>query len=128
MIILMPSNRTQTRLFIVEDSGAIRDRYRAEVQTMPHLTLCGEAVNASGAIDGILRESHDVVLLDLELEQGTGLDVLEALADSNQHLSVVVVTNHVEPQMRERCFHFGATHFFDKNRQFLELLEFLERL
>lgn len=125
----MSSNRTEpVRVFLVEDSAAIRDRYRGEIQSMPHLTLCGEAASATEAIAGIEQTLPTVVLLDLELEQSSGTEVLEALALSGRPPHFVVVTNHVDPGMRERCFGLGATHFFDKSHQFLELLDFLEGL
>ncbi|MBL8213363.1 MAG: response regulator transcription factor [Bryobacterales bacterium] len=125
----MSPNRTEpVRVFLVEDAAVIRDRYRDELRAMPHLTLCGEAVSASEAIAGIEQNHPDVVLLDLELEQSSGTEVLEALANCGSPPHFVVVTNHVDPTMRDRCFRMGATHFFDKNRQFLELLEFLQGL
>ncbi len=122
---MSPDRSEPVRIFLVEDSPAIRDRYRDELGLMPHIILCGEAADAAAAIAGIEQNSPTVVLLDLELEQGSGTEVLQALAKFGSPPHFIVVTNHVDAGMRDRCFRLGATHFFDKNRQFLELLEFL---
>jgi two-component system OmpR family response regulator len=115
-------------LYIVEDSPVMRSRYSSELQGMVHLEIVGQAGTVSEAIAGIQKTAPGIVLLDLTLEDGSGLEVLRALSTAVVKPQFVVVTNNADAANRDLCIRLGATHFFDKSNQFLELLDFLESL
>jgi DNA-binding NarL/FixJ family response regulator len=115
-------------LYIVEDSPLMRSRYASELEGMTHLEIVGEAGTVAEAIDGIRKTNPAMVILDLTLEDGSGLEVLRALSTSSQPPRFVVVTNNSDAANRDLCIRLGATHFYDKSNQFLELLDFLESL
>ena len=108
----------QTSVFIVDDSDSIRQRLIAMLGTMSNVTIAGDARTASEAIAGIDAAQPDVVLLDLTLGDSSGMDVLRALNRKVSLASVVVLTNHSEPQYRRACLKAGARHFLDKSTQF----------
>ena len=107
-----------TSVFIVDDSDAIRQRLISMLGTMGNVTIAGEARTASEAIAGIDATHPDVVLLDLKLGDSSGMDVLRAVNCKLPVASVVVLTNHSEPQYRQACLKAGARYFLDKSNQF----------
>ena len=113
---------------VVEDSPAVRDVWRQMIASIGGIGVVAEFSRASQAIDGICQYSHDVVLLDIGLAEGNGMDVLKALVKSCNNTKVIIVTNYAEPIYREQYLAAGAFAFFDKNRELRELRRTLELL
>ena len=70
----------------------------------------------------------DVVVLDIEMPRGTGLDVLKNLRHDQSGPVVIVFTNFPYPQYRKRALAEGADFFFDKSTEFEALRELLRKL
>ncbi len=105
-------------VYVVDDSDSIRQRLASMLANLTDVDIVGEARGAQEAIDGIAATGPDVVLLDLNLAAGSGMDVLRSLGRKLHSPIVVVLTNHSEPQYRNACLKAGARHFFDKSTQF----------
>jgi DNA-binding NarL/FixJ family response regulator len=109
----MPSS-SPVKVFLAEDSASIRQRIAANLAHQG-MTVVGEADTPSGCIAGILSSQPDVVVLDIHLEGGTGLQVLRAVRDSDAHPAFVVFSNTAEPAYRKRYLAEGAASFVDKS-------------
>lgn len=107
-----------TSVYIVDDSGSIRQRLISMLGTMRNVAVIGEAATESAAIEGILALHPDVVLLDLNLGAGKGMNVLNTVRRLLPGIGIVVLTNHSEPQYRRACMNAGAQYFLDKSTQF----------
>lgn len=70
---------TLPRVVIVDDEPPARDKLRALVSADGRLELAGEAGNGVGAVAVIERERPDLVLLDIQMPELDGFEVLEAL-------------------------------------------------
>lgn len=114
----MDSNNTPRKLYIVDDSVDIRDRLLALFAGDAGIRVVGEAATAPQAVVDILATEPDAVLLDLELQDSNGLQVLRAVHPQMPRINFVVLTNHAEPQYRRACLHAGASHFLDKANDF----------
>ena len=110
--------KDSTSVYIVDDSDSIRQRLVSMLAAMANVAVVGEARTESEAIAGIVATSPNIVLLDLNLGSGSGLQVLRAVRRKLPRVEVVVLTNHSEPQYRSACIKAGARHFFDKSTQF----------
>jgi len=108
----------RTSVFIVEDLPAMRDRLVELVGEIGGVEIVGSAATPAEAIAGVLRARPDCVLLDYQLEGGTGLDVLRAVHPQAPEIVFVVLTNHTQPQYRRACLAAGADHFLDKSNEF----------
>ena len=106
-----------TNVFIVDDSDSIRQRLIAMLATLSHVTIVGEARTAAEAIAGISSLRPHIVVLDLNLGASSGMEVLRTVNRNLPDVSVVVLTNHAEPQYRQACLKAGALHFLDKSTQ-----------
>jgi len=116
------------RVFLVDDSDPIRERMAGLIGYIEGVALVGEAQTPAAATQSILQSNPDVVLLDLQLSGGTGFDVLEAVHPVKPGIVFIVLTNHATQQHRRRCFALGASHFFDKSREFGQATEILADL
>lgn len=114
---------------IVEDAPVLRDLLYGMLSSIPGIALDGHADSESAALS-LLRETRpDLVIVDLELRAGTGLNVLAALAATPQEFGnphAVVFSNHAHPIVQQRCMMLGAAAFFDKSFQMDELLEYIQ--
>ena len=109
---------TSTAVYIVDDLPSMRERLREIVSDVGGAHVVGDAGNAATAIAAILALRPACVLLDYRLEEGTGLDVLRAVATRMPDTTFVVLTNDPDPQYRRACLAAGAHHFFDKSSEF----------
>lgn len=117
-----------TRVFIVDDSAAIRARLTEMLSTMAQVRVVGEAESAREAVAGILRAKPDSVLLDLNLMGRTGIDVMRSVRPKVPGIVFVVLTNHAEPQYRRVCTEAGASYFLDKSSEFDRVREVIAEI
>jgi DNA-binding NarL/FixJ family response regulator len=80
------------RVVIVEDHPIFRLGLAASLGVMEGVELVGEAATAGAVLDLVARTAPDLVLLDLNLPDGSGLDVNRWLAAQNPTVKVVVLT------------------------------------
>jgi DNA-binding NarL/FixJ family response regulator len=118
------------RVFLVEDSEVILDRLIECVSSLPDVNVVGHADTEAGAIAALQRTPCDAVVLDLQLRDGHGFNVLKALrAPSDRpHLTIIVLTNFATPQYRRHSMEMGADYFFDKSREYDRIDDVLEDL
>ena len=106
------------QVFLVEDSPLVRQRLVAMVHAIPNTHVAGTAASADDAVRGILATRPDLVVLDLQLADGSGFDVLRALHARAPELEVVMLSNYSSYPYRQLAERFGARGFFDKTREF----------
>jgi DNA-binding NarL/FixJ family response regulator len=113
-------------VFLVEDSLAIRARLAATIRGIEGAELVGEAGTVGAAIDGIRATHPSAVILDLQLEDGSGLEVLKAVQPASPALHVAVLTNYATDQHRRACMDAGAEFFLDKSSDFPRIREIVQ--
>jgi DNA-binding NarL/FixJ family response regulator len=108
------------RVFVVEDSLPIRERIEsmlADAGAAP----AGHSSGVAKAIEAILLAQPDVVILDIQLADGTGFDVLRAIRKRAPHIGIYLLTNNAAYPYRQLAERLGARGFFDKTREFSQL-------
>jgi DNA-binding response OmpR family regulator len=70
----------------------------------------------------------DVVLLDIQLPHGSGLDVLRSIKQNGRGPLTIVATNFPYPQYRKRALDLGADYFLDKTTDIEELRGLITQL
>ena len=118
------------RVFLVEDSAVIRERLTETISSLEHVEVIGHAETEADAIAALQAAACDAVVLDLQLREGHGFNVLKALrsASARRRVIVLVLSNYATPQYRGRSMEIGADYFFDKSREYDRLCEVLEEL
>jgi DNA-binding NarL/FixJ family response regulator len=110
------------KVFLVDDSALIRERIAAMLQARG-IAIVGQAATPQGAIDGILATRPDAVVLDVQLEGGSGLEVLRAVRQAAPAVGFVVFSNNAGPAYRKRYLAAGAARFLDKSTEFDQLAQ-----
>lgn len=72
------------------------------------------------------HEGCRVAVIDLQLREGSGLGVLRFLRERPDRPLTIVLTNFARPEVAAQCRALGAHHFFDKSREFLEVMPAIE--
>lgn len=105
-------------VYLVEDSPIIRERLRDMVMELDPGAKVLEAASPGAAIAGILEKQPELVVLDLKLEGGSGLDVLREVNEKLPASQVIVFSNQASQPYRKKCMAMGAAGFFDKAQGF----------
>jgi DNA-binding NarL/FixJ family response regulator len=113
-------------VFLVEDSLEIRARLAETIRGIEGAELVGEAGTVRSAIDGIRGAHPRAVILDLQLEDGSGLEVLKAVHPAAPEMHVAVLTNYATDQHRRACMSAGAEFFLDKSSDFPRIREIVQ--
>jgi DNA-binding NarL/FixJ family response regulator len=85
------------------------------IQREGDLTVCGEAEDAPGAMARLRDVEPDLVLADITLQQGDGLELVKQIRASYPKIRVLVVSMHDENLYAERAIRAGALGFVSKN-------------
>ncbi len=109
-------------VFLADDSRAIRERV-ADLLNAQAMKVVGQAETPQTCIAGILAAHPDVVVLDVQLEGGTGLEVLKAVRQADPAVAFVVFSNNSGPAYRKRYLGEGAVRFLDKSTEFDQLAQ-----
>jgi DNA-binding NarL/FixJ family response regulator len=116
------------RVLLVEDSQLVRERLAQLVSELPGFAVVGHADAEAAAIDHVERLRPDVLVLDIRLREGSGIEVLKYTKEHSPATQVIVLTNYAEPQYRRLCLDHGARHFLDKSGDFGQVREALADL
>lgn len=115
------------RVFIADDSPIVRVRLVNMISDINGITVTGVADNVSDAITQIELLRPDVVILDISMPGGSGIDVLKKVKQFKDGPCVIVLTNFPLPQYKNICFEEGADYFFDKSDEFMKVIELLKQ-
>ena len=110
-------------VFIVEDSEAMRESLRSMLSEFHDVKIAGYAADETGAIEHINALLPDVVILDLNLQSGTGVAVLKNVKKHHPEIKVMVLTNCTDEIYVDACKRANADYFFDKSFQFMQVRE-----
>jgi DNA-binding NarL/FixJ family response regulator len=105
------------KVLIVDDSLLLRERLCCSLERIDGIEVAGKACDVQGGIEAFRRLQPDVVVLDLQMPGGTGIDVLEVIKRENPATKVLILTNHPHPQLHTKCQDAGAEWFFDKTEE-----------
>lgn len=109
------------RVFLVDDSLLVRVRLAKMLQDLWQVEKVIEAGTVAEA-QGLLPDSNaDVVIVDMRLPDGDGLEVLRAAKRMQPTPAVIVLTNYAYDQLRATCLEAGADEFLDKRTEFERL-------
>lgn len=116
------------KAFIVDDSAIVRERLENMISEIPGIEFIGDSGYELDAIERIRRLHPDVVILDIRMPEGNGMNVLKDIKSRMPSTKVIMLTNYPYRQYRKKCMEMGADYFYDKSKEFEEVMEVLEKL
>jgi DNA-binding NarL/FixJ family response regulator len=118
----MTATPVPVKVFLADDSAMIRSRVAAMLVAR-EMPIVGEAETPEGCIEDILATRPDVVVLDIQLEGGTGLQVLRAVRAADLSVAFVVFSSTAVAGYRKRYIAEGAERFLDETSEFDQLAD-----
>jgi DNA-binding NarL/FixJ family response regulator len=112
----------KTRILIVDDHPLFRDGLRALLQQQADFDLVGEADTADAAVRLALELRPDVVLLDLSLPDGDGVEVAQQILAQQPHIRVIVLTVHDDLEMLVALAKAGVHGYILKGTRAADLM------
>ena len=108
----------------------IRQNLISTLEEMLPLEVVASAEDEQEAVQWMRRGDADcdLMIIDIFLKAGTGLEVLRKARMLRPEAKLVVLSNYATADMRQRCLDLGADRIFDKSAEVDELLEYGERL
>jgi two-component system, NarL family, invasion response regulator UvrY len=102
------------RVLIADDHFRVRQGLREILQQGPETTVVGEAKTGLEAVEQARAESWDVVVLDINLPDQSGLEVLRAIKRERPTLPVLLLSLHPGSQYIKGSLKAGASGFLSK--------------
>jgi len=116
------------KILIVDDHPLLRRGLAEIIATKPGLTPCGEAAGAAEAFTEIEKSSPDLVLIDLSLEEGSGLALIKEIKARFSNVKMLVYSMHDETLFAERALHAGASGYVRKQEKTETVLEAIQHV
>ena len=111
------------RVLLVEDSRVLAESLRESLDSLEQVEVVGSVADESSAVTAA-RENHvDVIILDLQLKEGTGFGVLQRLGKSRP--KVIVFTNYMLPEYQRLASSLGVEYFLNKSLDYERLPQLL---
>jgi DNA-binding NarL/FixJ family response regulator len=105
------------RVLVADDSVAVFDRVTELLTEVEGIELVGQAGDIRETSRLIEQLHPDIVILDLQMPDGNGLDILAAIKGKHSESIVIVLTNSEAASVRERSLKTGADFFLDKSNE-----------
>ncbi|MET0209304.1 MAG: response regulator [Burkholderiaceae bacterium] len=125
-----PASDAALTCFLVEDNAVIRENLVATLEEMVDMRVLGHAIDEGSALRWLSQGERqcDLLIIDIFLNQGTGLNVLRAAGQRLPAARRVILSNYATPDMRQRCMALGADRVFDKSSELEDLLAYCQAL
>ncbi|MGB9241718.1 MAG: response regulator transcription factor [Candidatus Acidiferrales bacterium] len=102
------------KVFLVDDHPIVRQGLALFIEREPDLMVCGEAEDATSALQAIRDAAPDFVILDISLNGPDGLELLKTLRVRYPSLPALVLSMHDESVYAERALRAGANGYIMK--------------
>jgi DNA-binding NarL/FixJ family response regulator len=116
------SEQTPTRVLLVDDHDLIRDGLAGVFRQSPSMDVLGDAKTVTAALAMFRELKPDVVVTDLQLPDGTGLDIVREVRRTTPDAGVVVLTMHSGDEQIFAAMEAGASAFVGKDTRAAEVV------
>jgi DNA-binding NarL/FixJ family response regulator len=116
------------RILICEDHALFREGLRAILRAQPRLEVVGEATQGREAVERALRLRPDVVLMDLEMPEMSGLEATRRIVAEARGVKVLMLTLYDDEEVVASCLDAGAAGYFVKDGPATQLVYAIEAI
>ena len=116
------------KTIIADDSKLIRDRIAERINLINNVNVVAQTTNSYETIDEIKMLKPDLLILDIRMPEGSGINVLKYLMENKMKIVTIVVTNYPIVQYKNKCYELGADYFFSKATEFDKVFNLVEEL
>ena len=116
------------RILVVDDHPMMRTGLAHLINKQPDLEICGEAGSPAEAMKHISKNRPDLILADITMKEGSGLEFIETSAPSHGDVRILVVSMHDEQVYAERVLRAGACGYIMKEESGEYLITAIQRV
>jgi DNA-binding NarL/FixJ family response regulator len=114
------------RILLVEDSRVLAERLRETLDTLDDVEVVAAVADETSAVAAAREKSVDVMILDLQLREGTGFGVLQQLGKARP--VVIVFTNYMLPEYQRLASALGVEYFLNKSVDYERLPQLIQEI
>jgi DNA-binding NarL/FixJ family response regulator len=114
------------RVLLVEDSRVLAERLRESLDGLENVEVVGAVSDESSAVEAARRHHVDVIILDLQLKEGTGFGVVQRLGKTRP--KVIVFTNYMLPEYQRLASALGVEYFLNKSIDYERLPQLIQEI
>jgi len=118
----------QHSILLVDDHPLVREGLALRISLEPDLHVCGEAAGPVEALQSIERLTPDLVLVDLSLKGGHGIELISNVRKRFPKIKLLVLSGFPEALYAERSLRAGADGYLNKQESTDRLLEAIRRI
>ena len=85
-----------TRILICDDHEVVREGLRGLIGRQADMTVVGEAGTVAEAVDAAARHKPDVVIMDIRLPDGSGVEACRAIREARPETKVIMLTSYAD--------------------------------
>lgn len=116
------------KLLVAEDQSMLRDALCQLLELQERVSVVYPAKHGQEAMAILEKEAIDVAILDIEMPQASGLDVLEFVRLRQKETKVIIVTTFKRIGYFERALKANVDAFVLKERSITDLMQTIERV
>lgn len=124
----MNINGRRINVVIADDHPVVRMGLRQVIQHDPRIRILHEAENGRQALEAILTHEPHVAVLDIEMPEMSGIDVLRAIRKEASPTRVIVLTIHDNETIFESVVELGAMGYILKDSAMTDILRAIHRV
>ncbi len=123
----MGTLQNKIRILIADDHRLIRNALKNILNHLPDMEIVGEAKNSDEVFLQIEQSAPDVIILDLNMPEKDGLEILQQLRAENKTIPVIILTLYPEERFKDSAFAGGAVGFLTKDCSPEELISAIRK-
>jgi two-component system invasion response regulator UvrY len=123
----MGTTQTKTRVLIADDHRMIRNALKNILNHQPDMEIVGEAKTSEEVFLQIEQSTPDVMVLDLNMPEKDGLEILQQLRAEKNKIPVIILTLYPEERFKNSAFEQGAVAFLTKDCNPEELVDAIRK-
>lgn len=112
----------KTKILLVDDHPLVREWLANLINQQLDLQVCGEAANASEALELVGTAKPDIAVVDISMEGGSGIELIKNIKALYPNVMVIVLSMHDEMLYAERALRAGARGYIMKREATKKIL------
>jgi DNA-binding NarL/FixJ family response regulator len=117
---------SMTKIFIIDDHNVVIEGILSLLQNLPEITVCGYAQTAATSIDFLEKNEVDIILMDINLPDMSGLDLCKTVKQTYPAIKTLALTTFNQISYINKMMTNGASGYLLKNISKDELIEAIE--
>jgi DNA-binding NarL/FixJ family response regulator len=103
-----------TRVLICDDHEVVREGLRGLIDRQAGMSVVGEAGTVAESIEAATRSKPDVVIMDVRLPDGSGVEACRSIRDANPAIKVIMLTSYADDEALFASIIAGASGYLLK--------------